>query len=311
MVDAAHRRGPRARGCQRPARPRARLPVARAQHADAVAGRAAAAAAGDAGALEPVRRRLRARRAVGRAASRRHRGAAARARPAEGGGQFAVRRRARARRDPPRRLDRGRRPGGRRARRPRSSTAARRTGCAQVEASQTRRLSVRRRAASPRATPRRPRGWLRLAGVTRNNLDDLDVAFPLGVFTTRHRRLRLGQVEPGQPGARRAGRRRSSGTRSAGEEDEKPTSSSAPSSPTHRRPDRRRHGAIKRLVRRRSEADRPDAAVEPRDLHRAVRPRPQAVRGDEGREARATTTPAGSRSTSPRAAARPARAKAS
>ena len=48
-----------------------------AQHADAVAGRTAAAAAGHAGPLQPVRRRLRARRAFGRPASGRHRGAAA------------------------------------------------------------------------------------------------------------------------------------------------------------------------------------------------------------------------------------------
>jgi len=38
--------------------------------------------------------------------------------------------------------------------------------------------------AFPAQTPRRPTGWLRLAGVTRNNLDRLDVQFPLGVFTT-------------------------------------------------------------------------------------------------------------------------------
>src|SRR5581483_5667198 len=36
---------------------------------------------------------------------------------------------------------------------------------------------------APRRTPRPPRGWLRLAGVTRNNLHGLDVAFPLGVLT--------------------------------------------------------------------------------------------------------------------------------
>ena len=51
---------------------------------DALARRAAAAAAGDAGPLQPVRRGLRARRAVGRAAPGRHRGAAAGARPPEG-----------------------------------------------------------------------------------------------------------------------------------------------------------------------------------------------------------------------------------
>jgi excinuclease ABC subunit A len=55
------------------------LPVAGAQHADAVAGRTAAAAPGDAARLAPVRRRVRARRAVGRPASRRWRSAARRA----------------------------------------------------------------------------------------------------------------------------------------------------------------------------------------------------------------------------------------
>jgi excinuclease ABC subunit A len=36
----------------------------------------------------------------------------------------------------------------------------------------------------PRGEPRQPKGWLRLESVTRNNVRDLDVAFPLGVFTT-------------------------------------------------------------------------------------------------------------------------------
>jgi excinuclease ABC subunit A len=36
----------------------------------------------------------------------------------------------------------------------------------------------------PEREPRTPSGWLELSGVTRNNLRDLDVAFPLGVFTT-------------------------------------------------------------------------------------------------------------------------------
>ena len=80
----ADRRGPGG-PAGRPARPRARLPDARAQHADALAGRAPAAAAGDAGAVEPVRRRVRPRRAVRRAAPGRHRGPAAGARPAQGG----------------------------------------------------------------------------------------------------------------------------------------------------------------------------------------------------------------------------------
>jgi excinuclease ABC subunit A len=56
-------------------------------------------------------------------------------------------------------------------------------GLEAVEASQTRRHLFRETAAVQR-TPRTPTGWLRLAGVTRNNLHRLDVEFPLGVFTT-------------------------------------------------------------------------------------------------------------------------------
>ena len=56
-------------------------------------------------------------------------------------------------------------------------------GLAAVEASQTRRYLFGKEA-SRRRTSRAPKGWLRLEGVTRNNLHDLDVSFPLGVFTT-------------------------------------------------------------------------------------------------------------------------------
>jgi excinuclease ABC subunit A len=56
-------------------------------------------------------------------------------------------------------------------------------GLEQIETSQTRRYlfgnDVRRT-----RTPRSPKGWLRMSGVTRNNLRDIDVAFPIGVFTT-------------------------------------------------------------------------------------------------------------------------------
>ena len=38
--------------------------------------------------------------------------------------------------------------------------------------------------ALPDQPPRTPTGWLKLAGVTRNNLENLAVEFPLGVFTT-------------------------------------------------------------------------------------------------------------------------------
>jgi excinuclease ABC subunit A len=36
----------------------------------------------------------------------------------------------------------------------------------------------------PDLTPRTPKGWLKLKGVTKNNLHELDVAFPLGVLTS-------------------------------------------------------------------------------------------------------------------------------
>jgi len=56
-------------------------------------------------------------------------------------------------------------------------------GLADVERSETRRHLFAGSTAAPR-TPRAPSGWLRLASVTRNNLHGLDVAFPLGAFTS-------------------------------------------------------------------------------------------------------------------------------
>ena len=56
-------------------------------------------------------------------------------------------------------------------------------GLAKVAASQTKRHLFGEQAL-PERTPREPEGWLRLKGVTRNNLHELDVEFPLGVFTT-------------------------------------------------------------------------------------------------------------------------------
>ena len=56
-------------------------------------------------------------------------------------------------------------------------------GLRAVAASQTRKYLF-----APPSPPRRkvrtPLGWLRLSGVTRNNLHDLDVEFPIGVLTT-------------------------------------------------------------------------------------------------------------------------------
>jgi excinuclease ABC subunit A len=56
-------------------------------------------------------------------------------------------------------------------------------GLAQVGDSHTRTYLFGGARPHPR-TPRSPASWLRLAGVTRNNLSSLDIGFPLGVFTT-------------------------------------------------------------------------------------------------------------------------------
>jgi excinuclease ABC subunit A len=56
-------------------------------------------------------------------------------------------------------------------------------GLAAIEQSQTRRYLFGKSAPLPAAT-RVPRGWLNLSGVSRHNLRDLSVAFPLGVLTT-------------------------------------------------------------------------------------------------------------------------------
>jgi len=56
-------------------------------------------------------------------------------------------------------------------------------GLKKVEASQTRRYLFDTRGPSDRV-PREPQGWLRLTGVTRNNLHELDAEFPLCVLTS-------------------------------------------------------------------------------------------------------------------------------
>ncbi|MFL5422744.1 MAG: excinuclease ABC subunit A, partial [Myxococcales bacterium] len=55
-------------------------------------------------------------------------------------------------------------------------------GLADVSVSETRR-HLFRETPLPARRPRKPRGFLRLEGVTRNNLHDLDVEFPLGTLT--------------------------------------------------------------------------------------------------------------------------------
>ena len=187
------------------ARSRARLSQPRTQHADAVARRTAAPAAGDAGPLQPVRRRLRARRTLGGPASLRYRGAAEGARSPESIRQFAVRRRTRAGRHPPRRLDRRCRARCRRTRRLRAlQRPARRAeadravadaaspfpriGCDRRNAASTDRMAAAPGRHAQQPCPARRR-------------------FPAGRPDQRDRRFRLGQVEPGQPVSGRSGGR--------------------------------------------------------------------------------------------------------
>jgi len=56
-------------------------------------------------------------------------------------------------------------------------------GLRAIEASATRRHLFAAGPPPPR-TPRTPRGWLKLVGVTRNNLEGVDASFPIGVFTS-------------------------------------------------------------------------------------------------------------------------------
>ena len=55
-------------------------------------------------------------------------------------------------------------------------------GLAKVEPSHTRR-HLFNQSPPPKRSPRTPKGWLKLEGITRNNLDRLNVDFPLGVLT--------------------------------------------------------------------------------------------------------------------------------
>ena len=149
-----------------------------------VARRTATLAPGDAGALESVWRRLRPRRTIRRAASGRHR-SAARALDrlkASGNSLFVVEHELDVIRHADWIVDVGPAAGRTRRRDPLQRSACR--ACKKSKSSQTRRVSFRRASRCPIERHVRRKGWLRLQGVTRNNLHDLDVAFPLGVFTT-------------------------------------------------------------------------------------------------------------------------------
>ena len=100
---------------------------------------------------------------------------------------------------------------------------------------------------------RAPQGWVGLAGVTPPQPAGRVRRHPALRADRRHRRVRIRQVDPGQPGARRG-------------------------------PDRA--GVVRPAGARRPASDRPDAAVEPRDVHGDVRHRAQALRRDGRRAGR-------------------------
>ena len=100
---------------------------------------------------------------------------------------------------------------------------------------------------SPR-TPREPRGWLHLSGVTRNNLHDARRRLSARRFHDGDRRFRLGKIEPGQPGAGGTGRE-ASRARGAARMRRKARNWSAPTVVTEGGEITSGMEAIKRLVR--------------------------------------------------------------
>ena len=124
---------------------------------------------------------------------------------------------------------------------------------------------------------REPKGHLKLRGVTRNNLRDLDVDIPLGVLTSV-----TGVSGSGKSSlisqflvdavAEHLGHARADGCRRA--------TAWQPHGRDPGRQDRRRPRPDRPPRRGRPEADRPHAAIQPCDLYRPVRPRPAAVRRD-------------------------------
>ena len=132
----------------------------------------------------------------------------------------------------------------------------------------------------PRREPRQPKGWLRLEGVTRNNLHNLDVAFPLGVLTTVTGVSGSGKSSLVSQALVELVRRQ------LGHEVESPeergAGAGAGAGGGDGRADRFGDGGDPATGGGGPEADRADAAVQSGYVHRAVRRGAEAVRFDEG-----------------------------
>ena len=116
------------------------------------------------------------------------------------------------------------------------------------------------------AKRRTPSGYVEIAGATQHNLKNVDVEGPARRRSLRDRRVGLGQVDARQRGALQGGR-----------EPAEPRADAAGRAQADRRARAARQDHHRRPV-----ADRPHAALEPGDLHRAVRPDPRPVLQDAG-----------------------------
>ena len=296
----AHSQGS-ARSRAVPLRRRPELSDAQPRDAHAVGRRGAAHRTRELARLAARRHALRARRAVDRSASARHRASASAAAPAARRRQHGARRRARSGDDSRGRLHGGAGTGERRARRtgrvrgPDVARQRERRSPARTSPAQARDPAA---GASSTLGPR----WLTLTGAREHNLKGVDVRIPLGAVTVRDGRLGLGQEHAR---ARRADARA---------RDCAFTASTARSSTSAKRvgafdDDHRRRGARRRRDDR-SEPDRQVAALESRDVREGVRRDPPHLRRRAAAPASAVHARAPSASTSPAAAARRARARA-
>ena len=175
--------------------------------------------------------------------------------------------------------DRRHRPGRGRARRRGRRRGHARRHLADAELAH-RRVPVRHARRSPSrrtAGAGRRRRHRRCADARENNLKNIDVAYPARHVRLRHRRLRLGQEHARERHPLRAGSPQVLDTAHA----------SAPA----QHDDDRGHRAHRQGHRHRPVADRPHAALEPGDLHRAVRRRSASCSPRCPRRSCAATTP--------------------